>query len=823
MKAPETTAVLVAAGQAAQRALSTYTVLGVRAWAKELAGKDADSSIRALDRFCQVHRLNVGSLEPLRDFYTNLWLSGTFVPLAKYVTAYPLAQLQGDYEGISAVLPPRPDWLGDSNPLRALFGPVPRLVQCLRTRLHETTSAGVPTVRALRLAWSLLGSKGMFPALWVDQVGQSLRDHAQLLSAEPTPLPTLARRVLQVVARSIAVAARPTPKAVAPYKYDSLPRPKLSASSGWTKVYDQESNRWRTLSGTRAAQYHQLGGQAAEELTGMEFRPTTGLVEFRQVPYQFLWSDWDYEPRVSIVALQEPFKIRTISIPDGPAMAAASPFQKLWHRTMRQLGPFQLIGGVPVADALAQIPGGGDTPFVSGDYSAATDRLSMEATRLVVEELFKPFALPAELRRRCIESLCAADLDYSTTLGTFRGRVPDALLDSIKLPPVTKQSNGQLMGNILSFPILCIVNLATYVTARVALGDLPDWEQIEETGYMTVDQINNLEVLVNGDDILFRARPHLYRTWLKTAQAFGFKPSPGKNYYSQRFFTINSELYVPVPAPDQARRGDYERVIRPWWAAYLTDMVQARRWALKHVGEDVLSSDIRRVLPPMQEALRASVTPEVWPTANRLWIWSLQDEGILEPYTGLNWFYPVPLGGLGLDPAGFSEQVTSTYAQRKLACKLALDPERGQRFFPGMEKHLLTESEVQKARSLFAGAAVHMKGDLVIDTHGNRYVRDRDLLEVVEDGVVTIPVHPTVDTQVLSSGLVDPWLDFHVEDARLDPVKVRQGVSRALKWGCALSDNKVVPLEELDGRPRYLASRKIIFLEDKQVKRMYQQ
>jgi hypothetical protein len=57
---------------------------------------------------------------------------------------------------------------------------------------------------------------------------------------------------------------------------------------------------------------------------------------------------------------------------------------------------------------------------------------------------------------------------------------------------------GQLMGSILSFPILCLANLGLYL--RVTQESQRNW-----TDKQRLDA-----VLVNGDDMLYVASPDLF-------------------------------------------------------------------------------------------------------------------------------------------------------------------------------------------------------------------------------------------------------------------------------------------------------------------------
>ena len=90
--------------------------------------------------------------------------------------------------------------------------------------------------------------------------------------------------------------------------------------------------------------------------------------------------------------------------------------------------------------------------------------------------------------------LCCAVL--GAHLVSYPEEVQDGKAD---LSPFVTQT-GQLMGSPLSFPILCSINVASY---RAALAE-----------YVGRDvEMNELPVLVNGDDICFLANDEFYALW----------------------------------------------------------------------------------------------------------------------------------------------------------------------------------------------------------------------------------------------------------------------------------------------------------------------
>jgi hypothetical protein len=141
--------------------------------------------------------------------------------------------------------------------------------------------------------------------------------------------------------------------------------------------------------------------------------------------------------------------------------------------------------------------------FVSGDYEGATDNLSLA----VYQEVIRSWGETATHVPSSVIDLAVMNSE-SIMWGGKRG--------------VAKQRRGQLMGNYLSFPALCLVN---YLTFRwlVPRDDVP--------------------VRINGDDIVFRARPEEVSRWKAGVGAAGLVLSVGKTRVHERFFTLNSTLF----------------------------------------------------------------------------------------------------------------------------------------------------------------------------------------------------------------------------------------------------------------------------------------
>lgn len=176
--------------------------------------------------------------------------------------------------------------------------------------------------------------------------------------------------------------------------------------------------------------------------------------------------------------------------------------------------------------------------YVSGDYENATDNLNLSvAERILSRILSRCRSVPEGLRRYALRTL-RAEISY-----------PDGTCVS--------QKRGQLMGNYLSFPLLCLQNYAAFKFL------VP----------------RSVPVRINGDDIVFRCRPSEYERWAEGVGSLGLTLSAGKTIVSKSFFSLNSCFFqagvgrpreIPViRLTTLSRRGiptgsSFVRFIRGW-------------------------------------------------------------------------------------------------------------------------------------------------------------------------------------------------------------------------------------------------------------------
>jgi hypothetical protein len=144
--------------------------------------------------------------------------------------------------------------------------------------------------------------------------------------------------------------------------------------------------------------------------------------------------------------------------------------------------------------------------FVSGDYESATDNLSLFVQQVILQRVLRgTVSVPDGVKEL---ARCSQRMEL-----TCEGRT-------------VLQKRGQLMGNLLSFPLLCLVN---YLAFRY---------------YGGYRETRGLPVKINGDDIVFQSSETIARKWQEGVVGSGLVLSRGKTVVDRRYFTLNSRLFV---------------------------------------------------------------------------------------------------------------------------------------------------------------------------------------------------------------------------------------------------------------------------------------
>jgi len=264
------------------------------------------------------------------------------------------------------------------------------------------------------------------------------------------------------------------------------------------------------------------GHTSNDELLAMDYHPRKGVMErrgFCNVSYvDLLDNNIDKMCQAKVYPICEPLKIRNITKSNAGLYALAKGMQLDMHSSLKRFFQFKLTGApCEVADIEELVKRSPEGTFASGDFSAATDNVKIELTKLFFEKVLLKLSVDRVFDGRLVRYLRRVLYEHEIHYPTGYG---------VELEPVI-QKNGQLMGSVLSFMVLCAINIATY------------WHSVEPE----VQDFQDLNVMVNGDDILFRCTKEKYEHWLSQLPEAGLTPSPGKNFFHDKFCTVNSALF----------------------------------------------------------------------------------------------------------------------------------------------------------------------------------------------------------------------------------------------------------------------------------------
>jgi len=328
----------------------------------------------------------------------------------------------------------------------------------------------------------------------------------------------------------------------------------------------------------------------------------------------------------------EPGKIRPIGFMDGylctalriPQGQMLSSWKKCRYSTMLES---DLLARVRALDAKAP-----DLLWCSGDYKNATDLLLKDASLS---------ALSAFEKHPLYQAMIAS-------LGSGRIIYPDGpdKFDPYKGGTTVSQLEGQLMGNPLSFPLLCVINLAVY---RLTLYR---WMVQDRENRVQMYHLLYHNVIINGDDILFKGPQSLIDDFKSTSSDFGFQISIGKNYVSSDFCQINSQVFI-------RRKGVMVR------KGYLN---------LRLIkGTNVKTGESQAKPTEIGKSLNEMVSLCPWTSRavpGAMKRFSRERKTWFEP----NWYLPVHLGGYGLDVSMMPENHRFSRDQRRVASMFVADP-----------------------------------------------------------------------------------------------------------------------------------------------------
>jgi len=356
-----------------------------------------------------------------------------------------------------------------------------------------------------------------------------------------------------------------------------------------------------------------------------------------------------------VVAIPEPGKFRIVTLGDGYLYSAIQPLQGLMLSAWKRRGESTMLRDdltERVNEIHRNLP---DLElWCSVDYEAATDLLYKDASLAAFAG-----AYPLPGGDLGMLSLQSGKAYYPRIKERKDGSIAEEYLEE----DAVETKEGQLMGHPLSFPLLCVINLAVYhrsLEVWVSEGS-PDrkepvngWQAISERERRQglADKMRP-NVLVNGDDMMFKCELSFYVVFLRVSASCGFKRSTGKQYLSPHTVMMNSQVFT-LRGSGMVRKG------------YL-NMKLITGSSVKQGDSNALPTQITRDINKM-----ITLTP--WtacavPAALNRFAKNWRD-GRFQP----NWYLPVQLGGLGMDPKFAPEGWKITTMQRKIAAAFVNDP-----------------------------------------------------------------------------------------------------------------------------------------------------
>jgi hypothetical protein len=341
-------------------------------------------------------------------------------------------------------------------------------------------------------------------------------------------------------------------------------------------------------------------------------------------------------PLAKPVALPEALKVRVITKGPPFTYTALKPLQSFMWKKLRGQPTFRLIGEPVKEEILDEVLGAlsepctvaecSDTPatqrrshedsWLSVDYKAATDDLRSWVSDTLVTSISREIALSTE------EQLL------------FRRALTEHKIEHPVSHEIKDQKRGQLMGSIVSFPLLCLANAAV---CRYAF----------ELAYGVRVLLKDCPLLINGDDAVIRISPLGRIIWSTLAGMMGFAPSLGKVYYSSKFLNINSTTFNYYHTGFVS---DLEtRKLRRFEKVKTVNL--GLMYGIKRSGGQVsVIDDGDMSLGARAKALIDDAPSGVGEYLMKRYI--KENHDALTRVPGIPWFIPENLGGIGLPPVG---------------------------------------------------------------------------------------------------------------------------------------------------------------------------
>lgn len=218
----------------------------------------------------------------------------------------------------------------------------------------------------------------------------------------------------------------------------------------------------------------------------------------------------DLSPTRRVMVLEDGGKKRIVTVATYLQHALLPLHMLLYDHISRKSWLLRGDAKLSAMDGLKRSRDAVEEVFVSGDYEAATDNFNSSHSELLLREISKYSThVPRSIWEVAFKSLTGL-LSHDGVLYA--------------------QRNGQMMGNFLSFPLLCITN---YFGVYMALGSKRA-RQLAREGRLKI----------NGDDIVFRCTIAEFQRWKSAVEDCGLVLSLGKTLVNKRLFSLNSTFFL---------------------------------------------------------------------------------------------------------------------------------------------------------------------------------------------------------------------------------------------------------------------------------------
>lgn len=202
-------------------------------------------------------------------------------------------------------------------------------------------------------------------------------------------------------------------------------------------------------------------------------------------------------------------KLRVVTMQSARVKRVLTPVHNALYDHLSSFG-WLVRGDVKKEDFLAVLNDRKDgEAVISGDYESATDKIYLEAVDVIVEELSKDVRL--------------TENEKAVLLGSFSNlRWLNPCTGRIR--PIKR---GSMMGNLVSFPLLCLLNKACFdIASDIARG----------AGANRVGRFN-------GDDCVFAGDRKFFNLWKEVTGTFGLCVNVEKTGYSNISADLNSQSF----------------------------------------------------------------------------------------------------------------------------------------------------------------------------------------------------------------------------------------------------------------------------------------